>query len=113
MFYTHLMDVFHLRCIRTIIEISWRDHVTNDKVLSRAKLQHLLDIVRVKRLKSGISGSPDIYLPEERPASVALNWEPVSGKRREERPQKTWRATFKEDLEAIKVTWRGAKKSCQ
>ena len=59
--------------------------MTNDEVLSRAKLQLLLDMVRVKRLK--LTGY--IRLPKERPASVALNREPVSGKRRQGRRQKT------------------------
>jgi len=32
----------------------------------------------------------------------------ISGKRKQGRPQKTWRATFKEDQQAMGVTWRGA-----
>jgi len=64
-------------------------------------------MLRVKRLK--LDGHI-LRLPEERPASVALNWEPVSGKRSQGRPQKTWRATFKEDLQTMGVTWRGAKR---
>jgi len=47
---------------------------------------------------------------QEKPASVALNWEPVSDKRRQERPGKIWRATFKEDLKTMGVTWREAKR---
>jgi len=41
-----------------------------------------------------------LRLQEENPGRVALNWE----------PQKTWRVTFKEDLHAIGVIWRGAKR---
>ena len=48
----------------------------------------------------------------ETPASVAVNWEPVASKRRQERPEKTRRATFREDLQTMGVIWRGVK-SCQ
>jgi len=43
--------------------------------------------------------------------SVAVKWEPVSGRRKQRRPQKTWQATFKEDLQAMGATWRGAKRA--
>jgi len=47
----HKLDIFHQRCICNIMRISWRNHVINDEVISKAKLQRLSDIVRVKRLK--------------------------------------------------------------
>ena len=39
-----------------------------------------------------------IRLPENRPAYVAMNWQPDNGRRRPGRPTKTWWTTFNEDL---------------
>ena len=52
-----------------------------------------------------------LHLPENRPAYKAMNWLPDIGKRRPGRPTKTWRATFKEDLQDMGLTWIGAKRS--
>jgi len=43
-----------------------------------------------------------IWLPSNRPASVAMQWVPDGGKRRRKRPSKTWRQTFTEDLQEMK-----------
>ena len=32
----HRLDVFHRRCLRAILGISWSDHVTNEEVMRRA-----------------------------------------------------------------------------
>ena len=32
----HKLDVFHHRCLRKLLKISWRDHVTNDDVCQRS-----------------------------------------------------------------------------
>jgi len=40
-----------------------------------------------------------------------MNWLPDNGKRRPGRPMKTWRATFKKDLQDMGLTWMGAKRS--
>ena len=35
----HRLDVFHRRCLRAILSISWRDHVTNEEVMRRAGME--------------------------------------------------------------------------
>ena len=40
-----------------------------------------------------------------------MNWEPVSGRRKQGRLPKIRWAIFKEDLHAMVVTWRGAEAS--
>jgi len=40
--------------------------------------------------------------------TLAVNLTPEDGKRSRGRPQKTWRMTFAEDLQGMKVTWMGA-----
>jgi len=46
-----------------------------------------------------------LQLLPDRPASVAMQWVPDGGKRRRGRPSKTWRQTFQEDLQAMRVSW--------
>jgi len=93
---------------QTIMGISWLDHMANDEVLKRAMLQPLSDIVKVRRWTLR-----DTYYAYARGKAGKCSHEPVSRKQKQGRPQKTWWTTFKEGLQAIRVTWRGAKKSCQ
>ena len=41
----------------------------------------------------------------ERPARRAIEWTPADGRRKRGRPRKTWRSTFREDLQARGVSW--------
>jgi len=59
-----------------------------------------LNIVRAKRLT--LVGHI-LRLPSDRPASVAMQWEPDGGRRRRGHPRKTWRQTFREDLQKMRV----------
>ncbi len=47
----HMLDVFHRRCLRAILDIRWRDHVTNEEVMRRAGMERLQDIVTTRRRK--------------------------------------------------------------
>ena len=47
---SHMLDVFHRRRLRTILGISWQDHITNDELMRRAGMEDLSNIVRVRRL---------------------------------------------------------------
>ena len=42
-----------------------------------------------------------LRLQSERPAQTAMYWVPEDGRRKRGRPNKTWRSTFKEDLEEM------------
>ncbi|KAJ8405980.1 hypothetical protein AAFF_G00308680 [Aldrovandia affinis] len=100
---TNMLDVFHRRCLRTILRISWRDHITNEEVMRRTGAL-LSDMVSDRRRR--LAGHV-LRLPRERPVSVAMDWVPEGGKRKRGRP-KTWRHTFKEDLSEMGVSWHGA-----
>ena len=67
---TNKLDVFHRRCLRSILRISWRDHITNEEVMRRAGVAVLSDIVsgRRKRMAGHI-----LRLPRERLESVAMD----------------------------------------
>ena len=102
---TNRLNVFHRRCLRTILSISWRDHVTNEKLMKMAEMRDLQDIVieRRRRFAGHI-----LRLPEERPAKVAMTWTPRMGRRKKGRPKKTWRQTFREDLDEMGMAWNSA-----
>jgi len=104
---THMLDVFHRRCLRTTLGFSWRDHVTNDELMKRAAMQDLSNIVKVRRLTLA---EHILRLPLDRLASVAVQWAPDGGKRRKVRPSKTWRQTLQEDLQEMRVSWSGVRR---
>jgi len=66
-----MLDVFHCRYLRTILGISWRDHITNDELVKRAGMEDLSNIVRVRRLTLA---RHILRLPPDRPASVATGY---------------------------------------
>ena len=41
----------------------------------------------------------------DRPAHRAIEWTPADSRRKRGRPKKTWRSTFREDLQARGVSW--------
>jgi len=84
------------------------NYFTNDEVLRRVDLGSLSEIVRQKRLRFA---GHILRLPENRPAYMAVNWQPDNGRRRPGRPTKTWRTTFNEDLHDMGLTWMCAKRS--
>ena len=102
---TNKLDVFHRRCLRSILRISWRDHISNEEVMKRAGVAALSDIVSERRRR--MTGHV-LRLPRERLASVAMEWIPEGGKRKRGRPRKTWRQTAKEDLGVNGISWHGA-----
>ena len=83
----HLLDVFHRRCLRAILSISWYDHVTNEEVMRRAGMERLQAIVTTRRRK--MAGHV-LRLQRERPAHTAMYWVPEDGGRKRGRPKKTW-----------------------
>ena len=102
---THRLGAFYPRCLRAILGISWRDHVTNEEVMRRAGMERLQDIVTTRRRT--MAGHV-LRLQRERPAHTAMYWVPEDGRRKRGMPKKTWQSTFKEHLEEMGVCWHGA-----
>jgi len=102
------LDVFHRRCIRKILGLSWQDRVTNKELMRRSVMQALSEIVQTRRLR--LAGHA-LRLPDVRPARVAMTWIPESGRRTSGRPQMTWQTSFKEDLHRMNLTWHGARRA--
>ena len=101
------LDVFHQRCLRKILKISYLDHVTNENVLNMARSHRLQDIVTEKRMRLA---RHILHLPTHRIAKTALMWTPAGGKRGRSRPKCTWRCTFKEDLTSVRQQWHNAER---
>jgi len=83
---TKMIDVFHRRCLRSILGISWRDHITNDEVMARSGQLALHDIVATRRRRFV---GHILRLPATRPASLAVEWISEGGRRKAGRPMKT------------------------
>ena len=75
--------------------------MTNEELLSRAGVGDLQDIVadRRRRFIGHI-----LHLPMSRPASLVVDWIPEGGKRRLGRPKRTWRDTFREDMQTMGIS---------
>jgi len=71
-------------------------------------MQDLSNIVKVRKLT--LAGHI-LQLPSDRLASVAMQWVPDRGERRRGRPSKTWRQTFQEDLQEMRVSWSGVRRA--
>ena len=96
------VDVFHNRCLRRILGVNWSDYISNEEILNRTEQKVMRDIVAERRLR--LAGHV-FRLPEERPANFSMTWVPYGGKRKRGRPKKTWRATLKDDLKALNISW--------
>jgi hypothetical protein len=107
---SHRLNVFHRRCLRTILGISWREHISNEEVLGMAGSEDLEITVERRRRRMGghILRRP---MPANRPAKRVMTWRPESGRRSRGRPKKTWRSTFSEDLTAMGISWDKAEEA--
>jgi len=100
-----MLNVFHQKCLRRILKITWRDRVTNDEVLRRTRTRPLSDSIVERRLR--LAGHI-LRLPDIRPSKTAIKWIPQEGKRKRGRPKRTWRSTVIDDLSQVNITWQGA-----
>jgi len=94
---TKMIDVFHRRCLKRILRISWRNH---DEVMTCSGQMALHNIVatRKRRFIKHI-----LRLPPTRLASLAIEWRPEDGKRNIGRPKRIWQDTLKEDMEVMGI----------
>ena len=107
---SRMLDVFHLRCLRKLLKISWREKITNATVLQLANSTYLSHQVRARRLQ--FFGHVARLQPR-RPAKVALNWSPQNGKRARGRPKKTWRSSVVTNLRSGGTNWYQAQRTAQ
>jgi len=96
------LDVFHQKCLRRILKITYHDRITNEEVLRIAQSRRLQDIVAERRFKFA---GHILRMPVERPAKVAMKWQPPFGKRKRGRPKISWKRTFIKDINSVDKEW--------
>ena len=78
------LNAFHQRCLRRILKISYRYHVTNDEVLRNTQSDILIKMIKIRSLK--LAGHI-IRMEKNRCAKTAFSWVPSNGKRKWRRPK--------------------------
>jgi hypothetical protein len=92
------INTFHMRCLRRILGITWRDKVTNNEVLERAGIPSMFTVLRQRRLRwlGHVCRMADGRIPND-----ILYGELTSGKRKKGRPLLRYKDTCKRDLQAM------------
>ncbi|XP_065577545.1 uncharacterized protein LOC136038401 [Artemia franciscana] len=91
---------FENNCLRRILNIDWREHVTNQKVRSISGQPRVTDVIRQRRWR--YLGHV-IRMKEDKIPRQFLEWQP-RGTRRRGRPKNTLRRTYQRDLSNIHAT---------
>jgi hypothetical protein len=96
------LDAFDSGCLRRILGINWRDHITNLEVRSRTG-QELLS-VKIRRRRLRWLGHL-LHMPEHRLPKQVLDWTPPGGARKRGRPRMDWRGTVDRDIKDMNSNW--------
>ena len=114
------LDVFHLRCLRKILGITWSDRITNTEILEQVNLQSMTTILCKRRLRwlGHVRRMDDTRIPKQ-----LLYGELAQGKRQRGRPKLGYKDTCKislsrcdiglkswEETAEDKTTWKTAVK---
>lgn len=124
----HRLNTFHFRCLRSIIGITWKDHVPNSAILSTTKSTDLYTMLRTRRLRWA---GHTYRMDENRLPKAILYGEIADARRPVGWPKLRYKDVLKRDLQAFgfpSATWEtlagdramwhatirsGAKRSCQ
>ena len=95
-----LLERFHQRCLRTILNIHWSEFVTNVEVVEQAKLTSIEAMLLKSQLRwvGHVSRMEDHRLPK-----IALYGELSSGHRNIGAPKKRYKDTLKKALGACDI----------
>ena len=99
------LHVFHMRCLRKILGITWEDKVTNEDVLTRAGTSSMTTILKQKRLRwlGHVHRMEDTRIPKQ-----LMYSELETGARPHGRPYLRFRDKCKRDVKEIGMnpeTW--------
>lgn len=104
--HTRELNAFHLKCLRSILNISWKDKIPNEEILRRTGLLSVDEMLRLRRLKW--TGHLSRMSVTRIPHQVAFS-ELVEGFRLQQKPKKRWKDTIKDDLKLLGIkihSWR-------
>ena len=89
------LHAFHMRCLRRILGISWRDRVSNVEVLDRADIPSMCQLLRERRLRwlGHVHRMSDGRLPKD-----ILYGELTQGKRGRGRPMLRFKDVCRRDM---------------
>uniref|UniRef100_A0A8C9WDN1 Reverse transcriptase domain-containing protein n=1 Tax=Scleropages formosus TaxID=113540 RepID=A0A8C9WDN1_SCLFO len=98
------LNTFHLRCLRRILQISWKDKVTNGDVLNQAGLPSMQTILRLRRLRwlGHVRRMDDGRIPKD-----ILYGELDFGVRPTGRPHLRFKDVCKKDLRELDINVNG------
>ena len=94
------LDQFHLRCLRKVLRVTWKDHVPNKEILRRAELTGIEAMLNLAQLHwSGhVTRIEDSRLPKQ-----LLNAELSTGKRHKGGQRKRYKDVLKLTLKAYNI----------
>ncbi|PFX15670.1 Tyrosine-protein kinase receptor Tie-2 [Stylophora pistillata] len=89
------LNIFHMRCLRRILSISWTDKVSNNEVLARANIPSMFTLIRKRRLRwlGNVYQMEDGRIPKD-----LLYGELESGSRPIGRPKLRFKDVCKRDM---------------
>ena len=92
------LQVFHMRCLRRILGISWQDKVTNNEVLNKAGIPSMFTLLRQRRLRwlGHVHRMEDGRIPKD-----LLYGELAMGQRNRGRPQLRYKDVCKRDMKGV------------
>ncbi|XP_048001809.1 uncharacterized protein LOC125238518 [Leguminivora glycinivorella] len=94
------LNAFHMRCIRNILGIHWKDKVTNERVLEIAQLPSLFALLKQRRLRW--LGHVHRMQPSRLPRRVMLG-AIADAKRSVGRPMLRHKDCAKRDMQAFNI----------
>jgi len=99
------LDVFHCRCIRKILGLSWQDHVTNEELIRDASpiRDSANPEAEIGRSRTTIAWRQTCMCSHH--LDTRIWWKNLG------RPQETWCTSFKERLHGMNLTWHGARRA--
>ena len=98
--HTKKLDQFHLRCLRKVLCVSWKDHVPNHEILRRAELTGIEAMLNQAQLRwSGhVTRMDDSRLPKQ-----LFHAELATGKRHKGGQKKRYKDVLKLTLKAYNI----------
>ncbi|PZC71480.1 hypothetical protein B5X24_HaOG213343 [Helicoverpa armigera] len=94
------LNNFHMRCLRRILDISWKDRVTNEKVLSMACIPSITALLKQRRLRW--LGHVQRMEPSRLPRQTLLG-QISDAKRPVGRPLLRFKDSVKRDMVSFKI----------